>query len=199
MSFSSLAFEQRECLYTDFSTSVKRFIDPLGVFENKLQVDKQKCEITVHLEKFKFIKKKWLIDVCRTPVHIKSGVKVVDVLKRESECSNPKENEYCENYHEIMALIQDEGLIFAQGQKGNLHSDHGKFYCAFQLFETYLKEGMVLDETPKEVIKKEPPPMVTEHERVDQEETDIKAEESVEKEENTEAPFPGEIESTHQF
>ena len=40
-----------------------------------------------------------------------------------------------------MDVIQDDGLIFAQGDRDSLDSDHGKTYCTYLLLKKYLNES----------------------------------------------------------
>jgi hypothetical protein len=164
---------------------MERFIDPMGIFKLKLSLEKKNCEITVELEKYKIVKKKWIIDVCRTPVHIKVGVKMVEVLKRQNSCQIEENSEYCQSAQELIALIQDEGLIFAEGQKENLSSDHGKFYCSYGLFKQYLYEGVVFDQQEKLHLK------VEKKELIKEPVADKKNEDS--------SSFPGRLESSHEF
>jgi len=185
---NSYGLEQRECLLKEFSSSMERFIDPMGIFKLKLSLDKKNCEITVGLEKYKVMKKRWIIDVCRTPVHIKKGVKMVEVLKRENNCLIQEDSEYCESAKELMTLIQDEGLIFAEGQKENLSSNHGKFYCSYQLFNKYLYDGIVFDHDIK--VDKRPPTKV---------QKTVVEESTVDKQEEVKPSFPGNLESSHEF
>ena len=65
---------------------------------------------------YQWIKKGWVIDVCREPVHIKAGAYSVDVLKREGPCPQ-EESEYCEVFQQITKIIQDDGLIFCEGRE----------------------------------------------------------------------------------
>lgn len=163
LSLNAFAFEDIQCLQNEFETEIQRGLDPFGLFHKKLKVTKSKCEFILEVEKFKYLKEKWIIDVCRTPVHIKKGVKMVDVLKRDGSCDGDSlGNDYCQNTKELITLIQDEGLIFAKGQKENLSTDHGKFYCSYLLFQKYLHKGIVFDrdskyiEAPKEKVVETP-------------------------------------------
>lgn len=144
-SSSALAtFTGKECLNSVFETVVihkdKR---TFGMAKTKLVVSKEKCEIVISHEELKFFKNKWKIDVCREPVHIKSGDKGVEVFKRKGICLEESTSEYCETLSRIEEVIQDDGLIFADGEKEELSTDHGRIYCTFQLIKGYLKNGNV--------------------------------------------------------
>ena len=42
-----------------------------------------------------------------------------------------------------MDVIQDDGLIFAEGDRDNLSSDHGKTFCSYLLMKKYLNESVI--------------------------------------------------------
>lgn len=139
------AFNDMDCLNVNFNTTIVHKGPPLGLTENVLKIHKSLCVITIEHEKLKFFNKKWEIDVCREPVHIKSGSKDVEVIKRPLNCSGEsKGHEFCTTMQDIFTLVQDDGLIFANGEKEDLSSDHGKVYCNFLLVKKYLEEGFVL-------------------------------------------------------
>lgn len=145
--FSSLAqanFNDAECLNSDFSTNVTHKGKPFGMTKNILDIQKENCVITIKHEKIKFIKNKYVIDVCRAPVHIKSGTGAVEVLKRSGDCLDRASGDFCKMVKSIEEILQDDGLIFAQGEKEDIKSDHGRVYCSFILLQSYLRNGQVL-------------------------------------------------------
>ncbi len=138
-------FNDMDCLNINYKTTVIHKGPPLGLTENILKIHKSLCVITVEHEKLKFFNKKWEIDVCREPVHIKSGTKDIEVIKRPANCvGESKGHEFCTTMQDVFNLVQDDGLIFANGEKEDLNSDHGKVYCGFLLMKKYLEEGFVL-------------------------------------------------------
>lgn len=137
-------FTEKECLDSIFKTDVShKDKRTFGIAKTVLGVSKDKCEIVVNHEKLKFVKNKWKIDVCREPVHIKSGVKGVEVLKKKGTCPNKEAADFCDAYNTIREILQDDGLIFAPGEKENLSTDHGKIYCAYTLLDGYLNSGRI--------------------------------------------------------
>jgi hypothetical protein len=134
-----------ECFAQDFSLMVKHKAKPFGLFESILSVNKEKCVITVNTIKYKYLKKRWVIDVCREPIHIKYGVNSVDVLKRKGKCHDTK-TPFCKNFTKLIQIIEDDGLIFAAGNRNNITSEHGEVYCVFRLIKKYLNKGQVLGE-----------------------------------------------------
>jgi len=138
-------YTEQECLNKDFDLTISHKGQPFGLTQNILRLNKQKCVIHIESEKLKYIKNKWIIDTCREPVHIKRDSGSVEILKKNSViCSeNEKKIDYCKEYFEIWNVIQDYGLIFAEGEKGNLEEDHGKVFCAYDLVKKYLLNGMV--------------------------------------------------------
>ena len=137
-------YSEKECLDSAFSASVShKNKKTFGMAKTKLEVKKDKCEITVSHEKLKFVKNKWKIDVCREPVHIKSGVKGVEVLKKRGQCPNQHSADVCDALNTIKEVVQDDGLIFAPGENENQTTDHGRLYCAYQLLGGYLDGGRI--------------------------------------------------------
>ncbi|MFN8369134.1 MAG: hypothetical protein U0T83_00755 [Bacteriovoracaceae bacterium] len=135
------------CLNSIYTVKVEHPGKPFGLAKNILEIKKDKCVVEIQHEKLKILKNSWQIDVCREPVHIKEDIGAVEVLKRDGE--NCTENEkkktpYCLILLKIEKLIQDDGLIFAVGEKEDLNSDHGKVYCAYSILEKYLRRGLVL-------------------------------------------------------
>ncbi len=144
LSLTSFAsFSDMECLSGSFSTEVRHKGQPFGMTENKLFLDKQGCVLTIEHEKLKFMKKKWIVDVCRGPVHIKEDAGNINVFKRDDGCIEKKGSDYCQAFKTIKEVIQDDGLIFADGEKENLSTDHGRIFCSFLLVRKYLGEGLV--------------------------------------------------------
>jgi len=135
-------FSDLDCVKSSFDASVSHKAFPFGLSQRKIHIEKKDCVIIVEHEKLKFIKKHWEIDVCRGPVHIKEGLGAVEVLRREGVCK-ARENDFCSEFADIQKYIQDDGLIFAAGEKEDLSSDHGKLYCSFILISQYLGDGTV--------------------------------------------------------
>ena len=134
-----------ECINSIFETKISHGGWPWGLIKKHLTISKDKCLIVIGHEKFKFIKKRWAIDVCREPVHIKYGIHSIEVFKRKFNCLNRKEeeDEFCVKLNDLKRILQDDGLIFAKGEKEELTSDHGKVYCSYLLIQTYLQDGIV--------------------------------------------------------
>jgi hypothetical protein len=42
-----------------------------------------------------------------------------------------------------MDVIQDDGLIFAEGDRDDLNSNHGKTYCTYLLLKKYLNDSVI--------------------------------------------------------
>jgi hypothetical protein len=153
-SCAAFAFQDNECLVSVYSTSVSHKTWPMGLMQEKLTIEKNRCVITVVLQKHRFWKTQWLIDVCREPVHIKYGTGSLEIFKRRIVCETPidfleaeenrsKADPFCSHWYDLEGFIQDNGLIFAQGEKEDLSSDHGKMYCAYLLLKRYLKDGVI--------------------------------------------------------
>lgn len=143
LTFSAFSFEDNQCFKETFDVEVIHKGKPFGLFPVVLKIKKSDCDITVYHEKLKYQKATWKIDVCREPVHIKKGASAVEVIKKTQECNEKSADSFCREFFAIEKMIQDDGLIFAEGQKENLKTDHGKTYCAYQLLKKYLDTSLV--------------------------------------------------------
>jgi hypothetical protein len=138
-------FTDLECLESTFNIEVIHPASPLGFTRNKLKIEKDKCNIKVSHERLKFIKNYWPIDVCRGPIHFKKGQDALEIIKRDGTCfqKNFHSTAFCQEWNKLKKILQDDGLIFAEGEKENLQSDHGKMYCSYLLLKKYLLEGII--------------------------------------------------------
>jgi hypothetical protein len=117
-----------------------------GLLKQEFVIDKKNC--ILHISHKKYLPREWTVDVCREPVHIKvTSATGVDVAKKESECINKDKSrdtsDFCSQYFTMMDVIQDDGLIFAEGDRDNLSSAHGKTYCSYLLLKKYLNDSVV--------------------------------------------------------
>lgn len=138
------AFTDMECLNSTFESSVSHKGMPFGLTETTVKVKKENCLIIVEHNELKYIYNKWEIDVCREPIHIKESSGAIEVLKKTGNCNSPQKNEeFCKAASKIEAVLQDDGLIFADGEKENLNSDHGRLYCTFLILKSYLRKDVI--------------------------------------------------------
>ncbi len=142
---SALSFDDNECLKQQFEVDIIHKGQPFGLLPVILNIKKQGCLIDVNHEKFKYIKKSWSVDICREPVHIKKGTGAVDVIKKNRDCQGKVGGPFCQEYSELQKVLQDDGLIFAPGEKETLTSDHGKTYCTYLLLKNYLENSLVFN------------------------------------------------------
>jgi hypothetical protein len=117
-----------------------------GLLKQEFVIEKKNC--IVHVLHRKYLPKEWFIDVCREPVHIKvTSATGVDVAKKDNECIHKDKSKdtgnFCSQYFALMDVIQDDGLIFAEGDRDNLSSDHGKTYCSYLLLKKYLNNSVI--------------------------------------------------------
>ena len=146
-SIASAAFTDSDCLASSYTTTIEHKVAPFGLLQKTLFLEKTQCSIKVTHQKYKYFTSIWNIDVCRGPVHIKLGDGTPKVLKRGVGChteSKSGHGEYCSSLKELEAIFQDDGLIYAAGEKENLAMDHGRVYCAYLLVRRYLRDGLVL-------------------------------------------------------
>ncbi len=139
------AFSDIQCLKADFQTEISHRGFPLGLTQRVLTIEKKGCQLSIDHQKWKFYKQNWIVDVCREPVHLKKSLGSVEVIKKAAPCSGPQAqaNAFCQHTGKLKNLIQDDGLIFASGDKEALTSEHGKVYCAYLLFKAYTERDIV--------------------------------------------------------
>lgn len=137
--------ETIDCIAAKFDINISHKSSPLGLFSRKLSVNKDKCIISIQHEKYKYLKNSWEVDVCRSPVHIKKMGRRTKVIKRDHNCRDKGKGSFCSHYACIKNKIQDDGLIFAKGEKEDLGSEHGKAYCTYLLLEHYLGGNTVFN------------------------------------------------------
>lgn len=139
-------FSPKSCLDATYKMKMTQKGPLFGLLTHQFVIDKKNC--ILHISHKKYLPKEWIIDVCREPVHIKvTSATGVDVAKKENDCTkkdNSKDTgNFCSQYRDLIDVIQDEGLIFAEGDRDNLESDHGKTFCSYLLLQKYLDESVI--------------------------------------------------------
>ena len=87
------SFSGKDCLKSSFNIEVSHKGPPLGLFNNKLRIDKKDCVLIIEKEKFRYLRSKWELDVCRFPIHIKEGAGAINVHKKvRPSCDFSSEN-----------------------------------------------------------------------------------------------------------
>ncbi len=154
-------FLDESCLGGNFSAKVSHKVGIFSLLQNGLMIAKENCTINLTFKKWSIFEKKWSIDYCRMPVHIKYGNGSFDVYKRTDACVGGKnakdKSDFCKKSEELENIISDEGLIFANGLKEDISSDHGKVYCTFLILRSYLKDGIVYASGPQKFNGNEMP------------------------------------------
>ncbi len=158
--YAQARFSPKSCLDSSYKMTMIRKGPLFGLFKQEFILEKKSC--IIHITHRKYLPKEWVIDVCREPVHIKvTSATGVDVAKKEAEClknDNSRDtSDFCSQYFTMMDVIQDDGLIFAQGDRDNLYSDHGRTYCSYLLLKKYLNESIIFSrytEVPDIFIEK---------------------------------------------
>jgi hypothetical protein len=144
--YAQTRFSSKSCLDSSYKMKMIQKGPLFGLLKQEFVIDKKSC--IVHITHKKYLPKEWFVDVCREPVHIKvTSATGVDVAKKESECMNVDKtkntSDFCSQYYDMMDVVQDDGLIFAEGDRDDLNSDHGKTYCTYLLMKKYLNESVV--------------------------------------------------------
>ncbi len=138
-------FSPKACLEARYRSVITHQGPLFGLITRDLAVDKKDCVIKVSHRRW--VRHEWVVDVCREPVHIKTtSMTGVSVAKKTLDCKGPEgaATDFCKQYAALTDAIQDDGLIFAEGDRDSLSSPHGKTYCAYVLLERYLQDSMLL-------------------------------------------------------
>ena len=72
-------------------------------------------------------------------------------FKKERKCTQDSSGEFCQKTEELLNIIRDIGLIFAQGNRQSLDSAHGKTYCTYLLLKEYLNSDSVFVSNQEQV------------------------------------------------
>lgn len=144
LSLNTLAFTGTECFENSFEVSVTHKSFPFGLLSKTISIEKKNCELTVTHNEWKYLNNKWVVDICRDPIHIKNDVGSMDVLRKVTPCTSSK-SDFCNEYTKIKRKVEDDGLIFASGEKSDLASDHGKVFCSYILMNEYLNKSVVFN------------------------------------------------------
>jgi hypothetical protein len=144
--YAQTRFSSKSCLDASYKMKMVQKGPLFGLLKQEFVIDKKGC--IVHISHKKYLPKEWFVDVCREPVHIKvTSATGVDVAKKEADCLNVDKtkdtSDFCSQYFDMMDVIQDDGLIFAEGDRDNLSSAHGKTYCSYLLMKKYLNESVI--------------------------------------------------------
>jgi len=140
-------FSPKSCLDSVYKMKMVHQGPLFGLLDQEFIINKKNC--LIHLTHKKYFPKEWFVDVCREPVHIKvtSATGGVDVAKKEAQCQkfdkSQDTSDFCSQLYALMDVIQDDGLIFAEGDRDDLTSDHGKTFCTYLLLKKYLNESII--------------------------------------------------------
>lgn len=149
-------FGPKECLMAKYDAAVEHKGDFWGLLKSELAVKKDVCKIVVLDQGL--LDNEWKVDVCREPVHIKAVTKgSLSVHKRTGACESgaATASEYCESLERLLSVLEDKGLIFAEGEREKLSTAHGKIYCAYLLLKNHLEDGVLFSkyEEPLDIYK----------------------------------------------
>lgn len=144
--FAQTRFSPKSCLESSYKMKMVQQGPLFGLLKHEFIIDKKDC--IIHISYKKYFPKEWVIDVCREPVHIKvTSATGVDVAKKDTDCIKVDKTrdtgDFCSQFFDMMDVMQDEGLIFAEGDRDNLSSAHGKTYCSYLLVKKYLNESVI--------------------------------------------------------
>ena len=149
LSTSAMALERfspKACLEGNFKTKIAHKGPLFGLLPHELVLEKKNCLVKISYRRY--LPKEWVVDVCREPVHIKvASATGTDVAKKVQECVKPDKSrdtsDFCGQYFDMVDVIQDDGLIFAEGDRDSLSTPHGRTYCIYLLLERYLSDNIL--------------------------------------------------------
>ena len=148
----AIGFNAKECLDAQFEASTTGKGSLFGLLKQDLNIDKKDCVLTIKDKKYFFIETTWKVDICREPIHLKvEKYKNTSVFKKERKCTQDSSGEFCQKTEELLNIIRDIGLIFAQGNRQSLDSAHGKTYCTYLLLKEYLNSDSVFVSNQEQV------------------------------------------------
>jgi hypothetical protein len=136
------AFTDMECLNGNFESTVSHKV--LMKFDRTINLVKKNCIIVIDYKKYNtYLGSKWIIDICRAPIHIKEDNGGIRVIKKTKDCQAGSGGDFCKELDQINKVIQDDGLIFADGEKEELSTDHGRVHCSNLLLQAYLQRDII--------------------------------------------------------
>jgi hypothetical protein len=134
-------FTVPQCVTSNFTAKVSVAKGPFNLLSDEISLTKERCLLTY--KEHMFYDVQWKIDLCREPVHLKTNSWRGDnfYIRKEYPCR--EKNEFCSQVDELVSLSENKALIYAEGERETLTTNHGKFYCAHLLMKQYLQEGKI--------------------------------------------------------
>lgn len=148
--FAVEKFTSDSCLESSFNATISHNGEFWGLVKKDLVLEKKECQVIVKNQAL--FDTTWTIDVCREPIHMKVLLRGnLNVVKREGSCLSSAQSDYCDYWFKLRSSLEDLGLIFAQGERESLDSDHGKAYCLYLLLNKHLGDGVLFSKYEKNV------------------------------------------------
>jgi hypothetical protein len=182
-------FDSKACLNSTYTMKMVHKGPLFGLLSQEFILEKKNCIINIFHKKY--LPREWIVDVCREPVHIKvTSATGVDVAKKEGNCIKQDKSrdtgDFCAQYFALMDVIQDDGLIFADGDRDDIASAHGKTYCAYLLLKKYLNESVVFSRYTdiKDIFEEIKKPLIVPEPLMPKEGEEVPSEKSTKLDEN---------------
>ena len=135
--------DRQLCFEENFDITVVNRSQYFGIIPLELKLTKDKCDLK--LTHGAFLRETVWIDICRGPIHIKlQQFGQVEVFKKTGPCDTNPSGQFCRLTRSLWEILENQGLIFAKGERANLKSPHGKTFCFKDLAKGYLDEGKIL-------------------------------------------------------
>jgi hypothetical protein len=138
---ASAMFSSADCIGASFSKNVELPKKFFGVFKRDIMMTKERCILSLRY-KYSFWFSKWEVDICRDPIHVRyENFFGPELLRKDGECEKNSQGVFCQKWKELQSIIDNELLIYAEGERDQLNSLHGTSYCLDLLFKGYLSKN----------------------------------------------------------
>ncbi len=154
-------FTSSECTSANFSKQILLPAKYLGIFKREISLSKERCLLSLKF-KSSFWFSKWEVDLCRDPIHLRyENFLGPELFRKNVSCIKGYSDQFCDSAAKLKEVIQNELLLFAEGERDQLSTSHGTSYCLNLLFASYLEKDFSFSmENPHEydVFKQEKVP-----------------------------------------
>ena len=131
-------FTSSECILTSFKKKIQLPNKYFGIFKRELFLSKERCLMSLKY-KYSFWFSQWEIDLCRDPIHVRyENFFGPELIRKDGECDKGQKNSFCQTLSNLHDLIDNELLIYSEGERDQISSGHGTAYCLDLLFKSYL-------------------------------------------------------------
>ena len=133
-------FSSSDCIVANFSKQIFLPAKYLGIFKREISLAKDRCLLSLKF-KSSFWFSKWEVDLCRDPIHLRyENFLGPELFRKNTSCLKGQSDQFCDSAAKLKEVIQNELLLFAEGERDQLSTSHGTSYCLNLLFASYLEK-----------------------------------------------------------